>query len=492
MTLEIEHLLGVAFAARNQASDVPDWPPQPDRAYSALVATWAARGERIEERRALEWLEEQPIPETAASGGFPRTAPTVFVPPNDPETGRVADRTVMPALRRRQPRRFPAFRPHNPVARLVWRGLAPDDTTVAALNAVAADTSYLGHSACLVRCLFRTELELDAGERPSRRIYPGRLAELERAYHAERRPNPGDSVPALRTSRIGGFESVFSDRWLVLEHVGREMPDLRAEALVARSMHKAVMAGYERIGLGGAIPTMVSGHSPDGAPLGEPHLGVAPMAFLGSPHADGTVFGFALIPPRHGDLLSDTMFQHAIREIMPWREATSRRELMLEGDGLHLVFALAGENSRRSLDPDPYIAEKTIWATATPVVLDRHLKETGNEAQQAEIEKLLRRACANIGLPEPERVVAGKHSALQGAPSAYPSGRAPPWTGWRLPQSLASRQLTHAVRQFPQPVQGPVILGRTARLRASKSFGGPILIDKISFPRNIVHATVKG
>jgi CRISPR-associated protein Csb2 len=245
LVLEIEHLLGVAFAARSQASDVPDWPPQLDRAYSAFVATWAARGERIEERRALEWLEEQPIPEIAASGGFPRTAPTVFVPPNDPETGRVADRTVMPALRRRQPRRFPAFRPDNPVARLVWRGLSPDDATVAALNALAVDTSYLGHSACLVRCLFRTELEVDAGERPRRRIYPGRLAELERAYDAERRPNPGDSVPALRTSQIPGLASVFSDRWLVLEHVGREMPDLRAAALVARGLHKAVMAGMK-------------------------------------------------------------------------------------------------------------------------------------------------------------------------------------------------------------------------------------------------------
>jgi CRISPR-associated protein Csb2 len=237
------------------------------------------------------------------------------------------------------------------------------------------------------------------------------------------------------------------------------MPDLRAEALVARCLHKAVMAGYERIGFGGAIPTVVSGHSPDGAPLGEPHLGVAPLAFLGSPHADGTVFGFALIPPRRGDLLSDTTFQRAMREIMPWVEATSRRELTLEGDGLHVLFALAGESPRRSLDPAPYIDEATIWATGTPVVLDRHLKEIGNEARQTEIENLLRRACANIGLPEPERVVAGKHSAIQGAPSSYPSGRAPPWTGWRLPQSLASRQLTHAVLQFRQPVQGPVILG---------------------------------
>lgn len=40
LVLEIDHLLGVAFAAGNQASDVPDWPPQPDCVFSALVASW--------------------------------------------------------------------------------------------------------------------------------------------------------------------------------------------------------------------------------------------------------------------------------------------------------------------------------------------------------------------------------------------------------------------------------------------------------------------
>jgi CRISPR-associated protein Csb2 len=30
---------------------------------------------------------------------------------------------------------------------------------------------------------------------------------------------------------------------------------------------------------------------------------------------------------------------------------------------------------------------------------------------------------------------------------------------WRLPSSLASRFLTHAVIRFSEPVEGPVILG---------------------------------
>jgi CRISPR-associated protein Csb2 len=40
IVLEIEYLLGVSFAAGAQASDVPDWPPQPDRVFSSLVAAW--------------------------------------------------------------------------------------------------------------------------------------------------------------------------------------------------------------------------------------------------------------------------------------------------------------------------------------------------------------------------------------------------------------------------------------------------------------------
>src|SRR5579864_7510100 len=157
LVLDIEHLLGVAFAARDQSSDAPDWPPQPDRAFSALVAAWGARGGRDDERLALEWLEAQTAPEIIASDGYPRTAPIVFVPPNDPEGGRVGNEAVMPAQRRRQARRFPAFRPEDSVVSLVWRAAAPDPDRLAALNALAAVTAYVGHSASLTRCRFRDE-----------------------------------------------------------------------------------------------------------------------------------------------------------------------------------------------------------------------------------------------------------------------------------------------------------------------------------------------
>jgi CRISPR-associated protein Csb2 len=471
--LEIEHSLGVAFAARSPAETVPDWPPQPDRVFSALVAAWGGRNCRHEERQALEWLESQQPPEIAASGGFARTSATVFVPPNDPESGRVAERSVMPDLRRRQPRRFPAFRPDNPVVHFLWRDAEADAKTLAALNAVAIDVTYVGHSASLTRCRFRTG-KLPKESMPARRrVYAGRLCELEQAFGIGHRPKPGEDVRAHPGTEQAHIKSVFSDRWLVLEHVGGGMPDIRAAALVSKTLRYALMSGYKANGQEAAIPSIVSGHEPDGAPIADPHLAITPLAFLGTPYADGRVLGFALIPRGAGELLDDADFQAALRAVAKWKLDPGRRELELVCDGFKVTLAPTGDDTRRSLDPAPYVAVATTWASCTPIVLDRHLKARTDSARDQEVRELIARACLNIGLPTPSSahlrgdptenaelaIAAGKHSAIKGAPSAYPSGHAPRWTGWRLPKALASRQLTHAVLQFETPVRGPVILG---------------------------------
>jgi CRISPR-associated protein Csb2 len=459
LILEIEHLLGVAFAAQSQASSAPDWPPQPDRVFSALVSAWGARGEKAGERKALEWLEAQDPPEVAASVGLARTPATVFVPPNDPKTGRVGNPTVMPALRKRQPRRFPAYRPDVPLVRLVWREATADSETMAALNGLAADTPYVGHSSSLTRCRFHSgEVPMQTTE-PRRRVYPRRLAELEAAYKSGRRPSPGAAVRAADAGEAEPARSVFADRWLVLEHVTGDMPDIRAAGLVARELRRVLMSGYKRDGQEAEIPPEVSGHAPAGAPLAGPHLAIVPLAFVGSEYADGHVYGFALVSPQGSDLLAKEGFQVALRNVSAWKDEKGWRELKLNCGGFELAFTPSGEGARHSLNPRPYVRVARTWATCTPIVLDRHLKAKGNAERDAEVAGLVRQACVNIGLPEPARVAPGKHSALRGAPPAYPSSRVPPWTRWRLPDSLASRQLTHAVIEFHQPVRGPLILG---------------------------------
>lgn len=473
LVLEIEYLAGVSFAALGPDTEAADWPPQPDRVFSALVATWGAHGEPDDERSALAWLEAQDAPMCEAAECSTRTAPAVFVPPNDARTDRAKTAAgVLPALRSRQPRRFPAARPQWPVVRHVWHA-APDAQVLAALVRLARDTSYLGHSSSLTRCRFAVaEAEVPGSLAPARRrIYRGRLDEL-RAAHArfqisadrKDRPAPGAPTPAPELPTPIS-RSAFASRWLVLEHLDGTMPDLRASALVARAIRKTLMSGYGQ--LGEPVPAFISGHEPDGSPTSAPHIAIVPLAFVGSPYADGRVLGFALVSPAAHDLLRDELFLRVLRKVAPQVVSLGRRVIEVRspaGTGADAGFALALSptfepgDGRRSLDPAPYVASASAFATVTPIVLDRHLKRQG-AARDEEIAKQICTACINIGLPAPELVVPHKHAAVQGAPSAWPPGRAPAWLGWRLPASLAHRQLTHALVRFAEPVEGPLLLG---------------------------------
>ncbi|MYA88491.1 MAG: type I-U CRISPR-associated protein Cas5/Cas6 [Boseongicola sp. SB0662_bin_57] len=463
LVLEIEFLTGVCRASRGPGSNAPDWPPQPDRVFSALVSAWGVRGEAPVERAALEWLEGQPPPVIHASGHNPRTAPDVFVPPNDLRASK-ATKTylkVLPDRRPRQPRRFPATRPDDPKVELVWPD-APDAGTVDALNAIAGCVGYLGHSASLARCRFvpgETRGSHLGKQRARRRVYPGRLIELEEAHRA--RPSRPEIRPGAPVFAEHAPLPETATEWLVLEAVSGEVPDIRASALVGRLLRQTLMAGYRRVGRGDAIPEIVSGHAPDGTPTRHPHLAIAPMAFVGSPHGDGRVLGFAVVPPSGEALHRIDGFRAAFEVLAPFRADVQRRVLTLQGPPLRkpLELAPAAEHGDRlrSLRPDPYLDGSRRWATVTPIVLDRHLKRK----EDTEVRELVARACQHAGLPRPDidRIRVGKHSAVKGAPPARPLAGEPPWTRWKLPRSLESRQLVHAVIEFERSVGGPVLIG---------------------------------
>jgi len=466
LVLEIEYLTGVAFAAQGPDTGAPDWPPQPDRVFSALVATWGARGEQASEAEALRWLERQSVPMILASETEPRVAPVSYVPPNDPKTGRSGDKAVLPVYRRRQPRRFPASHPHDPVVRFYWEVTTPDET-FAALARLAADTAYLGHSASLTRCRFLRSEAIPSAEiqSPARKIYKGRFDGLCEDYAKQRRPHPGDRVPPRTNAADDTPRSYFSTEWLVLEHTDGEMPDIRAAALLSKEIRDALLSGYRQRGMGDRIPSEVSGHTQEGSPAQKPHLAIVPLAFVGSRYADGHMLGFALVPPRDSKLFGDKDFLQAMREIARYpsnqerrQDDRDRRELELRLHRFDLRLSPTIAPSKRSLDSAEYTKKAYRFATVTPILLDRHLKKTGSERQD-EIEDQIKSACRNIGLPEPSKVVPDKHSGIEGASSAQPSGNAPAWMRWRLPASLSGRLLTHATIQFCCPVEGPVILG---------------------------------
>ena len=463
LVLEIEFLTGVCRAAHSPASNTPDWPPQPDRVFSGLVSAWAARGEQTIERQALEWLEAQDAPAVHAGGHTARTAPDVFVPPNDQRSSTVMDTylKIMPASRPRQPRRFPVARLDDPVMALVWAA-EPAPELLAALDALARDVGYLGHSTSLVRCRFSVRSSPATDAHPAaaarRQVYPGRLQELRRAY----RLNPARPVIFPGATVLAEPAPAPAPRdagWLVLEVVGGIAPDIRAAALVGRMLRRALMSGYRGIGMADQIPEAVSGHTSDGKPVRASHLAIVPLAFAGFSHADGRLFGFALIPAPQMPLREVPGLQAAFEKIAPYDRGIERRVLKLKCLPQHqpLQLAPAGVPTKRSLNPGPYLQPARTWASVTPIVLDRHLKRY----DEGRIREIIATSCTNVGLPrpDPDRIHVGKHSAVEGSPPAWPRPGAPPWTAWRVPGPLATRSLTHAVIDFEQEVAGPVLLG---------------------------------
>jgi CRISPR-associated protein Csb2 len=466
LTLEIEFLAGVCFAAKRQSSEDPDWPPQPDRVFSALVAAWGTRGERAEERAALEWLEQQPPPVIEASSFEPRGVGISYVPPNDP-SGK-AD--VIPDRRRRQARMFPAAVPHCPLLRLRWTS-QPESSALEALRALARDTAYVGHSASIVRCRFVQDATRDTGLtefHPHRRIYPGRLAALERDYRAGRRPLPGEAMAeSPGASEVAAPESVFGARWIVFEDAGGHSPDLRGIAVVSRRLREALMSRYGAAG--SPIPEFVSGHQPDASPTTVPHIAIVPMADAGFTHSEGRLMGLGVVIPRS----MEDRRRNAERDWAGGLQGASETTTSwitfdrLLGEIAQLEFGPLGvwglsriiETRKESLRATRYLQMALRWASVTPIVLDRFPKAKRAAARDDEAEAIVAASCVNIGLPSPSMVRLSKHAAVKGAPSAYPSGNGPVWSGWTLPGNLSKRMLTHAVIEFSEPVRGPLLLG---------------------------------
>lgn len=505
LVLEIEFLTGVYRGTRSPASTAPDWPPQPDRVFSALVSAWASRGEHRVEKDALEWLEAAEAPIVYASDHTARPAPACYVPPNDFQSpqgalgsynwyrdflarGKKPTKTggyrkdwqqalsTYPEYRQRKERRFPVARPDDPIMMIVW----PEDPgrdRHKALDGIARDVAYLGHSASFVRCRFLRGDSVDLphpGVHAQRRVYPGRLVELETAYGANPvRPaiQPGASVH----TDFSTFRSKLSPEWLVLETIEGAAPDLRASALVCRMLRRVLMSGYRRTASGDTIPEIVSGHTPDRQPTRLPHLAIVPLPFVGYPYADGRVFGFAFVPPPGVDLRDVPGFVRAFEAVAPFDPGRERRVLLLDRSQLTKPFALApvAGGTVRSLSPAPYLEPTQVWASVTPIVLDRHLKRHGGDS---EIREIIAHSCENAGLsrPDPGRIQIGKHSAVEGAVSARPATGAPPWTRWKVPESLATRSLVHAVIDFGREMAGPVLLGagRFTGLGLCRGIGG--------------------
>jgi len=463
----MELLTGAYRAALPDGSGA-EWPPHPERLFSALVQAWGDGGRVPAERAALEWLERLDPPGIEASALVShRDAPTVFVPPNDPRGG---DETVLPHRRKRQARTFEAAIPEGRLVRFRWNGDAPPETA-AALHDLAARIASVGHSSSLVRCAFVQPREMEPSSQlwlPSERgkfslraSYEGRLEDLERWFGA----GEGKRTERPRTRRVVRYEimrqgepspvarSVFgsADDWFVFEDVGGFRPDLLAFAHVARRVRDALMSLGPQ-----PPPEALSGHEAGGGPTSRPHVAIVPLANIGSKYGTGDLLGFAVVVPRE---LTQAERERVLMAIARFAalddegEAVARVRLTAEHEWLTVRSA---NPSRASLQPARWCASARSWATVTPMLLDR-FPDADDPAEAAAI---VAAACVNIGLPEPEEIELHKHSVWPAAPSAHLRG-AGRHADWSFPAEarFRNRPRRHVVVRFSKPVEGPLLLG---------------------------------
>ncbi len=276
----------------------------------------------------------------------------------------------------------------------------------------------------------RLEACFPNGEPVSLRPVPGRWQGYDRP--------PKDSDPETPSS-------VFDSRLIVLSIKGKRV-SLPATLKLTAALRGLLMKECPEQ----PPPEWFSGHSPDGTPTAEPHLALTPLPFVGAEHADGRIMGLALVLPTELDQQEEA--GHCLEPFL--RDPATglpREHPLFDGQWFECTIELeTRERPPKNLDPDTWTRESCVWASVTPVVLNRHFAGKDKWERAAESVKDM---CGHIGLPHPREVLLHPVSLVEGVPHAreYPQ--------LTRKKDGGRRSHNHAVIVFDEPVRGPVLVG---------------------------------
>ena len=262
-----------------------------------------------------------------------------------------------------------------------------------------------------------------------------------------RRPVPGKWQGYARPQQAppeSAPHSLFDPRLIVLAVKGRRVA-LPATLRLTAALRGLLMARCPEQ----PPPEWFSGHRPDGMASAAPHLALTPLPFVGSQHADGRVMGLALVLP--GTLPP----QEAGRCLAPILHDSAtglpRKHSLFGGKWFECDVELeTRERPPTNLDHNTWTAVSRVWASVTPVVLNRHFN--GKDMWERATDSV-KDMCEHIGLPRPRDVLLHPVSLVEGVPHAR-----------QFPQLTRKRDggrqsHSHAVLIFDEPVGGPMLIG---------------------------------
>ena len=448
--------------------DRPEWPPHPDRIFMSLAAAYFETGENPDEEAALRWIESLPPPAISASDATWRSTVTSYVPVNDVQVKKKLSASgdlvklrseglvVLPEYRTRRSRSFPVAIPHHPKIYLVWPEVELG-VHRAALERLTSKVTHVGHSASFVQAWvdknYDTAVTWEPKERGIARHrlrvpISGRLDQLVRNYsHEGRRPQTGSWHGYDRPRKPEPIQepgSVFDPDLIILTIRDKRIA-LPTTLGLTQAMRNVMMAACPKQ----PPPEWFSGHRLGGLPSTKPHLAVLPLPFVGNNHADGRVMGLALALPRN---LNERHAGHCLEAFL--HEPNSglpRSHRLFDGRWFECTIEIeTREQPPQNLTPLTWTRPSRVWASVTPVVLNRHFKGKSKWSNAA---VSIKDACQHIGLPRPVEVLLHPTSLVQGVPLAqtFPQ-MVRKSDGGRMSHS-------HALIIFEEPVRGPVIVG---------------------------------
>ncbi len=538
LTVGLDFITGRCVAADVSDRDKPEWPPHPGRVFMALAAACFETGEPPNQVAALQWLEGLPPPSILASGCKLRSAVKYYVPVNDKMSDSKSILQCTPGLTRsKQERSYPTAIPDDPQVRYVWRNVEVDARHLESLANLCAEVIRVGHSSSLVRAWVEfSEVFTD----PSKGAHAEWWHPTDEASSARFRVVGEGELDRLRTACNFDQIERFGDlKWIIDSTKGKERNEakLAFEKLVGQPYKAALRVpepspavlglwqGYHRESkrkelvrsgehfdselvilsqssehqesrvLGSQdclsltqclrktvmshlgdqpIPEWISGHDAEGNPSKVPHVAYLALPFVGRQYADGHIMGLALALPKQipaeerGVLLG--------RLLMDETGEYRRIELKLGALGPWALQLETRSDRPRSLQNRSWTGDHSVWASATPVVLDKFPKASRSEdriAWEQEVRSIISESCVRSGLPIPASVDIDTSSWLIGSPRAYPKSRRISRTrdhelraaigdGFPMMPTRSgkpSRPQIHVHLTFHERIRGPVLIG---------------------------------
>jgi CRISPR-associated protein Csb2 len=407
---------------------------------------------------------------------------------------------VLPENRGKQGRTYPTVLPDEQAIWFTWPDANPSPEILGSLDDLLARVGRLGHSSTLVACRCggsgpgpegKPAWVPGGGNGPRLRVpRPGLLDRLELSYQAHRGQEPR-TLPAgvasyqpFRARNPKPAMPLLGGDWYVLGFARSKFPYAFQALEVTRAARNALLSHSEQ-----PPPEILSGHERQvngngpTPPLNRTHLAIAPLMNVGHPHGDGTIFGLALILPQDATAGERAAVEAALSAWAvddDYKLALSGGNALYKLDGLGidrvteerqpewLTAGLSGQ--RKTVRRDYWCHPQRRWLSVTPIALDRfpgnlrsRQTETRERAEE-EAARVIAQACVNAGLTEQAgdvTVTVRLDAPLVGVPMS-PGGQRSPgqrqYPGFHTGNGRP-RVCVHAEIEFPEPVQGPVLIG---------------------------------